>query len=50
MRLRHKKTNRRVIYNCGVGADSGHFLDPDRFRNPPFNMISPEEVWSVFNG
>lgn len=49
MGLRHKRTGRRVIYNCGVGPDSGHFLDPERFRNPPFNMISPEEVWSVFN-
>jgi len=48
-RLLHKKTSRRVIFNCGVGADGGHFHDPTQFRNPPYNMISPDEVWSVFD-
>jgi len=54
MGLLHKKTPRRVVFNCGVGADGGHFdtsyfLDTERFRMPPFNMIRPEEAWSVFD-
>ncbi len=47
--LVHKKTRKRVIYNCGMGGDSTHFQQNDRFRQPPFNMISPEEVWDYFH-
>jgi len=47
--LSHRRTPRRVIFNCGVGPDGGHFRDPNLFRNPPYNMITPDEVWSVFD-
>lgn len=46
--LSHRKTSRRVVYNCGMGGDSSHFADEERFRLPPFNMISPSEVWQVW--
>jgi hypothetical protein len=47
----HLPTRRRVIYNCGI--DGAHFGQDDadrgqRFREPPFNMIAFEEVWSYF--
>ncbi len=48
-RLLHKKTARRAIYNCGMGDGSTHFAANDRFRRPPFNMISPQEVWDYYN-
>lgn len=49
MRLEHKKSSRRVVFNCGLGDGSGHFRGTKRrFRQPPFNMIAPEEVWDVF--
>jgi len=48
MGLEHKKTERRVIFNCGLGPDSGHFEGPGPFRDPPFNMIAPHEVWKYF--
>jgi len=47
--LVHRRTDRRVVYNCGMTKGSGHFAPSDRFRRPPFNMIAPEEVWQVFN-
>lgn len=47
--LTHKKTRRRTIYNFGVGDDTGHFKNIDWYRRPPFNMITPDEVWSVFD-
>ncbi len=46
--LRHQPTAKRVVYNCGLGADSGHFSEQQRFREAPFNMIGPEEVWEHF--
>lgn len=46
--LSHRKTSRRVVYNCGMGEDSSHFAAQNRFRQPPFNMISPSEVWQVW--
>jgi len=49
-RLVHKKTTKRVIYNCGMGDGSMHFADNERFRRPPFNMIAPKEVWDYYNG
>jgi len=37
------------VFNCGIGAGSGHFdAEEARFREPPFNMIAPDEVWEVF--
>ncbi|MFT4563875.1 MAG: FkbM family methyltransferase [Gammaproteobacteria bacterium] len=46
---RHLLTNRRSIYNCGLGSDGGHFIDDERFRKPLFNMIGRDEVWDHFN-
>ncbi|HSV26304.1 MAG TPA: glycosyltransferase, partial [Sedimentisphaerales bacterium] len=46
--LSHKKTARRVIYNCGIDANSMHFQNDDRFRRAPFNMIGPNEVWDYY--
>ena len=45
----HRRTPRRVIFNCGLGKDSGHFTVDARFREPPFNMIEPAEVWQHFD-
>jgi FkbM family methyltransferase len=48
--LTHFKTSKRVIYNCGIGANSGHFYnDSDFLRQSPFNMIGADEVWQYFN-
>ncbi|MBL7145177.1 MAG: glycosyltransferase, partial [Phycisphaerae bacterium] len=47
--LVHKKTRKRVIYNCGMGDGSTHFPQNDKFRLPPFNMITPQEVWSFYD-
>lgn len=46
--LVHLKTPERVIYNCGMGAEGAHFPNDEVFRKPPFNMITPEEVWDVY--
>ena len=46
--LRHQRTEKRVIFNCGVGESSTHFKNGDAYRTPPFNMISPSEVWNYF--
>ncbi len=46
--LLHQMTPRRVIFNCGLTPGHGHFTDQALFRAPPFNMIAPHEVWSVF--
>lgn len=44
----HQPTSERLVYNCGLGGDSSHFSDQSVFRKPPFNMISPDDVWDVF--
>lgn len=49
LRLSHLATPRRVVYNCGMGPDSGHFSYHDSLRLPPYNMIAPDEVWKVFD-
>lgn len=46
--LKHRPTSPRVVYNCGLGGNSGHFPDDVRLRQPPFNMIKPEEAWNHF--
>lgn len=46
--LVHQRTAERVIFNCGLGGDTGHFHEGDHLRQPPFNMINPEEVWAHF--
>lgn len=45
---RHKKTDDRLIFNCGAGAGSTHFSNIDFYRSPPFNMIAADEVWEHF--
>jgi len=44
----HKPAKERVIYNCGLGGGSAHFSDHQKFRQPPFGLIGPDEVWDVF--
>ncbi len=44
----HAPTERRCIYNFGVGGDSTHFTNIDWYRKPPFNMILKDEVWDHF--
>jgi hypothetical protein len=44
----HRRTPERVVFNCGMGGETGHFADAARLRQPPFNMIRPEEVWAHF--
>lgn len=46
--LSHKPTPKRTIYNFGAGGDAGHFKDISWYRNPPFNMITIDEVWDFF--
>ncbi len=47
--LSHKKTAKRVIYNCGLGDDSMHFAVIDRYLQPPFNMIHPKNAWDYYD-
>ena len=44
----HLPTRKRVIYNCGMGEDSAHFQDEEKWRKPPFNLITPKEVWQYY--
>ncbi len=46
--LRHCLTDSRLIYNFGAGADAAHFHDIDYFREPPFNMVSMDEIWAHY--
>ncbi len=48
LRLTHLPTRERVIYNCGMGSGSTHFEEMEKFRQPPFNMITVDEVWARF--
>ncbi len=45
--LKHKRTSRRVIYNCG-GNSSASLNYKSVLRNPPYNMIDENEVWEYF--
>ncbi len=47
--LLHKKTGKRVIYNCGLGEGGEHFSYAEIFRKPPYNMITVDEVWQYFD-
>ncbi|GGY56521.1 sulfotransferase domain-containing protein [Parvularcula lutaonensis] len=47
-KLYHRPTTERLIYNFGLGAGSTHFGDFAHFRKPPFNMVSPEDIWSLY--
>jgi hypothetical protein len=44
----HAPTERRCVYNFGVGGDSTHFSNIDWYRKPPFNMVLKSEVWDHF--
>jgi hypothetical protein len=46
--MKHAPTERRCIYNFGVGEDSTHFSNIDWYRKPPFNMILKSEVWDHY--
>ena len=46
--MSHKKTQKRTIYNFGIGDDAGHFRNIEWYRTPPFNMVSIDEVWDYF--
>lgn len=46
--MRHQLTQSRLIYNFGAGADAAHFHDIDYFREPPFNMVSMDEIWAHY--
>jgi hypothetical protein len=50
-RKMHRPTETRCIYNFGMDQHSTHFpiKHQETFRKPPFNLISPDEVWEVFN-
>lgn len=45
----HAPTERRCIFNFGVGEDSTHFSDIELYRQPPFNMVLSDEVWEHFH-
>ena len=47
--LDHAPTKRRIIYNCGLTPGHGHFQPQEKNRRPPYNMIAPDEVWSVYD-
>ncbi len=47
--LSHKRTDKRLIYNCGAGINSTHFQHLQLFRKPPFNMVDENEVWDYFD-
>jgi hypothetical protein len=46
--MKHQQTSERVIYNFGACSASAHFHQVEHFRQPPFNMISIDEVWDKF--
>ena len=45
-----KATAKRCIYNFGMDENSSHFplAHEETFRKPPFNLITPQEVWRYF--
>ncbi|MEM9838519.1 MAG: sulfotransferase domain-containing protein [Pseudomonadota bacterium] len=47
-KLYHRPSAERLIYNFGLGAGSTHFGDFAHYRRPPFNMVSAEDLWSVY--
>ena len=48
--LEHSKTPKQVVFNSGMGPDSGHFHGGQPWlRDPPFNIIGEDEVWQYFN-
>ena len=46
----HRRTRQRSIYNNGITPGIGHFRqDNPKLRQPPFNMITLDESWGVFD-
>ena len=46
--FRHRRTAEQVVFNCGLGAYSTNFSVVQRFQDPPYNMVSPDQVWEKF--
>jgi len=46
--LLHKRSSRRVIYNCGVDSEGAHFNNVEFYRAPPFSMVTGAEAWEHF--
>ena len=47
----HRRTRQRSIYNNGITPGIGHFRqDNPKLRQPPFNMITLDESWGVYDG
>ena len=46
--MKHKPTEKRLIYNFGMGPKSAHFGLAEQFRKPPFNMIAFDEIWDHY--
>jgi hypothetical protein len=46
--MSHLCSQERIIYNCGAGDGASHFTNAQIFRDPPFNLITPKEVWDYF--
>lgn len=46
--LQNRRTSDRLIYNFGAGAKAAHFSKVEHFRNPPFNMVSIDEIWDYY--
>jgi hypothetical protein len=46
--MTHKRSESRVVYNCGAGSAGAHFTKVEYYRKPPFNMIAADEVWKHF--
>ena len=44
----HKRTDKRIIYNCGIGEGSSRFADMDKFMKPPFNLVFHKDVWKYY--
>jgi|SaaInlV_120m_DNA_4_1040238.scaffolds.fasta_scaffold13721_2 hypothetical protein len=45
---KHKVSEKRIIYNCGLGGESTHFSAQDRYLKPPFNMVTQTSIWKYF--
>ena len=49
-KMLNKRTPQQVVFNFGIGEDSGHFTQVmPRFFTPPFNMISENELVRRFD-
>ena len=44
----HRPTDKRIIYNCGMGEGSSRFAEYTKYTQPPFNMVLHKDVWKHF--